>query len=85
MYFGNIFNIEAQKLARLEKIDKICTIGELDPAYWRIEEQDKGEFLRIRPLFNTDELSSSNPLDTVIEKNKCLICKNNVNTVISCY
>jgi len=85
IYFCNIFNLEAQTLARQEKVERVDTIGELDHEYWKLEEQDKGNFLRIYPLFNTVKFKSSNPMDKVVEDNKCLICENKVNTVITCY
>ena len=85
IYFSNIFNLEAQALARQEKIERVDTIGSLDPEYWKIEEQDNGNFLRIYPLFTTNKIKSSNPIDDVVEDNMCIICENKINTVITCY
>lgn len=85
MYFTNIFNIEAQKLSRVEQVELVLKISELDNRYWNIENMDDGNILRIIPLFNCNNITSSNPDDIVIEKNQCLICKNDINTVITCY
>lgn len=85
MYFTNIFNIEAQKLIRVEQVELVLKISELDNRYWNIENMDDGNILRIIPLFNCNNITSSNPDDIVREKNQCLICKNDINTVITCY
>lgn len=83
MYFKNIFCIEAQKLCRQEVVDMTTSIGTINSEYWEIERIDNGDFLRIKPLFTCTKLSSTNPWDTVIDDNKCIICQNKMNTIIT--
>ena len=66
MYFTNIFNIEAQKLSRLEQVELVLKISELDNRYWNIENMDDGNILRIIPLFNCNNITSSNPDDVIL-------------------
>lgn len=83
MYFKNIFNIEAQQLCRQERVDMTTNIGTINRECWEVEEIDNGNFVRIKPLFICSRISSSNPFDTVIEDNKCLICQNKMDTIIT--
>lgn len=66
-----------------QKINRNFTVDELlSSDLWVIE--SIGEILRCIPLFNCDSIISSNSDDIVLDDNKCLICENDENTLISC-
>lgn len=66
-----------------QKINKSFYVDELkDSGLWLVDEIN--DILKCIPLFNCDTIISSNSDDIVLEENKCLICHNVENTVISC-
>lgn len=66
-----------------QKINKSFMVDELiESDLWIVEEIDGA--LRCIPLFNCDNIVSSNSDDIVLDDNQCLICHNNEDTVISC-
>ena len=66
-----------------QKINKSFTIDEIKESdLWVVEEID--DVLRCIPLFNCDNIVSSNGEDIVLDDNQCLVCNNDHSTVISC-
>lgn len=66
-----------------QKINKSFNVGELEYSkLWVVEKIN--DVLKCIPLFNCDSIVSSNPNDIILGENKCLICHNIENTVISC-
>ena len=74
MYFSNIFNREIEKVVKSIKYNGVVPLDEINTEAWVIEEHDS--ILRLFPLFNCDNITSSNDNDVIIDNNKVLICEN---------
>ena len=76
-------NEELTFLSYNQKINKSFTINEIKESdLWVVEEINN--VLRGIPLFNCDNIVSSNNEDIVLDNNQCIICNNDSSTVISC-
>ena len=81
MYFSNIFNREIEKVVKSIKYNGIVPLDEINTEAWVIEEHDS--ILRLFPLFNCDNITSSNDNDVIIDNNKVLICENLDDTILN--
>ena len=81
MYFSNIFNREIEKVVKSIKYNGIVPLDEINTGAWVIEEHDS--ILRLFPLFNCDNITSSNDNDVIIDNNKVLICENLDDTILN--
>lgn len=81
MYFSNIFNREIEKVVKSIKYNGVVPLDEINTEAWVIEEHDS--ILRLFPLFNCDNITSSNDNDVIIDNNKVLICENLDDTILN--
>ena len=81
MYFSNIFNREIEKVVKSIKYNGVVPLDEINTEAWVIEEHDS--ILRLFPLFNCDNITSSNDNDVIIDNNKVLICENIDDTILN--
>ena len=81
MYFSNIFNREIEKVVKSIKYNGVVALDEINTEAWVIEEHDS--ILRLFPLFNCDNITSSNDNDVIIDNNKVLICENIDDTILN--
>lgn len=81
MYFSNIFNREIEKVVKSIKYNGVVPLDEINIEAWVIEEHDS--ILRLFPLFNCDNITSSNDNDVIIDNNKVLICENLDDTILN--
>lgn len=81
MYFSNIFNREIEKVVKSIKYNGVVALDEINTEAWVIEEHDS--ILRLFPLFNCDNITSSNDNDVIIDNNKVLICENLDDTILN--
>lgn len=81
MYFSNIFNREIEKVVKSIKYNGVVPLDEINTEAWVIEEHDS--ILRLFPLFNCDNITSSNDNDVTIDNNKVLICENLDDTILN--
>ena len=81
MYFSNIFNREIEKVVKSIKYNGVVPLDEINTEAWVIEEHDS--ILRLFPLFNCDNITSSNDNDVIIDNNKVLICENLDETILN--
>ena len=81
MYFSNIFNREIEKVVKSIKYNGVVALDEINTEAWIIEEHDS--ILRLFPLFNCDNITSSNDNDVIIDNNKVLICENLDDTILN--
>ena len=81
MYFSNIFNREIEKVVKSIKYNGVVALDEINTEAWVIEEHDS--ILRLFPLFNCDNITSSNDNDIIIDNNKVLICENLDDTILN--
>ena len=79
MYFSNIFNREIEKVVKSIKYNGVVPLDEINTEAWVIEEHDSILF----PLFNCDNITSSNDNDVIIDNNKVLICENLDDTILN--
>ena len=81
MYFSNIFNKKKKKVVKSIKYNGVVPLDEINTEAWVIEEHDS--ILRLFPLFNCDNITSSNDNDVIIDNNKVLICENLDDTILN--
>lgn len=81
MYFKDIFNTEAERVIKTRRYDGMEVLDELNEDIWIKENHDT--VLRLFPLFNVDEIVSSNDSDVIIEVNKAAICENIDTTILN--
>ena len=81
MYFSNIFNREIEKVVKSIKYNGVVPLDEINTEAWVIEEHDS--ILRLFPVFNCDNITSSNDNDVIIDNNKVLICENLDDTILN--
>ena len=81
MYFSNIFNREIEKVVKSIKYNGVVPLDEINTEAWVIEEHDS--ILRLFPLFNCDNITSSNDNDVIVDNNKVLICENLDDTILN--
>ena len=83
MYTQTLSNKELIVHHNLVKYNTSLTLEEIiDNPLFIVEEQNNGELYKIIPLFNCDEIISTNPNDKFLEK-RCIICVNDDNTILS--
>ena len=81
MYYSNIANKDLLPFKKTLLSNLSISLGEtLNNDFFYTE--PLGEFIKIIPLFNTLEITSSNPNDKILE-NKCVIAQNNTRTVLT--
>lgn len=83
VYFGSVNDASLKRFTDLVSVDKKYTLSEIAVSdYWSVE--DLGTVLKCIPLFHTEEITSSNSADVVLDKNKCIIAVEDSDTVITC-
>ena len=79
-----IMDNDLTKLSFQTKINAEFKIDEIqDSDLWETEEINDS-IIKAIPLFNCEEIISSNPDDIVLEKNKCIILQIDEDTIIKC-
>ena len=83
VYFGSVSDDTLKKFTSTVNVNKSYSVEEISLSnYWSVEDVDG--VLRAIPLFHTEEITSSNRNDNVLNTNKCLICEDEEDTVIYC-
>ena len=70
-----------EKVVKSIKYNGVVPLDEINTEAWVIEEHDS--ILRLFPLFNCDNITSSNDNDVIIDNNKVLICENLDDTILN--
>ena len=83
VYFSSVEDDTLKVFTSKVNVNKSYSVEDISLSnYWSVE--DLGGALRAIPMFHTEEITSTNPNDNVLNTNKCIICEDDEDTVISC-
>lgn len=82
MYDGNISDNEIVQFHKKVNVDFISKVVDINQDLFRIITIEEDRLYKIIPLFNCEEIISSNPNDKVLNDNKCLIFIGDLDTVV---